>query len=481
MAEADLLERLRALPRLTPAAAYVLVRTYFSKEGLRAFEDAIRQDARSHPIVYRARVLDGSDPRSLEEWLGDLVAASNSRHAFDRCALDRLIRLDQLLHDAPGPGAGGDRPGPFDDAEFQGYDALSYRLRRSNNPIADYYEGRGEAIRGEATQGGSLTPYCPRMTAVPAYQISGLSIQCGSAAEWPERTLAKSLLQVHHRCQLRVLLWPLRPMLHYPGWEHARQDSSILQLTLSELTPESEAALIAELDAGIEAARGNKATILVLPELALSSQAEVALKERLVDGTDRGHPLLTVFGRCHTPSGDGDLVWNEAVLLGARGEELQVHRKIHPFSTQLAGRPLGERLKGGEEISVVATPLGNLCLLICLDLFHAKVKPVVLESHANLLLVPSLSESTSAHRTAAREFGASCRSTFVVNRAFDSPGFPPVPAGASLFRVPRRRNAEAVHAAEPAGAPYLLFSLAPLPAPQVPGVEREGGGNASRP
>lgn len=127
-------------------------------------------------------------------------------------------------------------------------------------------------------------------------------------------------------------------------------------------------------------------------------------------------PVLTVAGIEHVLDRDNHV--NEAVILGPRGDVVHRHRKLTRY-------PDGNDIEGtqtGDVVTVLESPIGNLTPLICLDLFNDAVEPVVTASHANVLLVPSLSPTTSAHATAAAEFLASnLAATLVCNRWIITP------------------------------------------------------------
>ena len=98
---------------------------------------------------------------------------------------------------------------------------------------------------------------------------------------------------------------------------------------------------------------------------------------------------------------------NTAVVLGPRGEELFVHQKLTQF-----GR---EFLETGRVFQTLATPLGHLGVLICLDCFQDPVSDRIRQSPATVLLVPSMSNTISAHESKARERRADGIATLVSN------------------------------------------------------------------
>ena len=133
-------------------------------------------------------------------------------------------------------------------------------------------------------------------------------------------------------------------------------------------------------------------------------------------------PILTIAGLEHHPAATGDV--NTCVVLAHDGRVLHTHHKITRYGGEDAES--GEWVEGivtGAEVTVLESPIGNLSPLICRDLFHELVSPLVVGSHANVLAVPSLSPKTSAHESAAYRFLASNgAATLVCNRWFDDTG-----------------------------------------------------------
>lgn len=151
------------------------------------------------------------------------------------------------------------------------------------------------------------------------------------------------------------------------------------------------------LNEAVETARSAAVDMLLLPELALEAASLDHLKALLRRGQGRS-PSLVVVGLCHADSDRPPLVWNEAVVLDGAGTELFRHRKLAPFSTGEGGRLDGERLDPGGTVTVLATPVGNVAVLICKDLFDARPEPALLAGYVTWLLVPSLSPKTGPHR-----------------------------------------------------------------------------------
>ncbi len=121
----------------------------------------------------------------------------------------------------------------------------------------------------------------------------------------------------------------------------------------------------------------------------------------------RNSPILTLLGRCHRPNRrDSRNDVNEAILLGPDGRELARHRKLASFT---ADRRLSEKLEVGQTLTVLESAAGNLVPLICLDLPNVAISALLKQTHGNVILVPSLSSTTSAHSNIALGLQASNR------------------------------------------------------------------------
>jgi predicted amidohydrolase len=254
------------------------------------------------------------------------------------------------------------------------------------------------------------------------------------------------------------MMWPLATDIEYPALDQLRDGPPPAVLSLKD--PRNEQALAAEVEAALREAAKQKVTILVFPELAIPPGIYARVRALLAAQEGDSHPLLTVLGLCHAcpPGGSADV--NEAVLLGPDGTELHRHRKLTRYGMK-TGYPCGEGTETGLEIHILLSPIGNLALLICLDLLHKDVVRVITDSVANVFLVPSLSPSTGAHRDRATTLCADqLASTFVCNRWLQDAGS----TATSFYRVPSREWGEVLHlpADTPAGVqpePYLLFEL----------------------
>jgi predicted amidohydrolase len=196
-----------------------------------------------------------------------------------------------------------------------------------------------------------------------------------------------------------------------------------------------------------------RVSIVVVPELAATPKVLDAFRAELADLVEG--PVLTVVGRYHREA-DGDEDYgelaaadqlakhvNEAAVLDLGGTELWGHRKLtsaqgrrpakETASEEGGGREeqedgdggsaVIENIRVGDRLTVVPTPLGNVAVLICLDAFAEHAQNRIAKSHANVLLVPSLSPHVNRHRDALKQLVQRLWAiAFVCNRSPEGEG-----------------------------------------------------------
>lgn len=172
-------------------------------------------------------------------------------------------------------------------------------------------------------------------------------------------------------------------------------------------------------------ARKHDVDVLVLPELYLPCDHLHQLQAALREGAT-GLPTVTVVGLSHQATETGRWV-NEAVLLDARGRELDRYAKVNGVVTG-GSDPIRECLDHGSRIVLRSTPFGWLSMSICMDLFAPMTSQALLTAAPAVMVVPSLSPSTTAHRVAAEAAAARGVATVVSNRPLhvglaDAPSF----------------------------------------------------------
>jgi len=401
-AQKKLLARLRR-PRLDDATAFVLLWTYFDSVGLSDVESSfIGRSLFPQKIdPFPLRTDDaGYDPAA---GLAELESALDASQ-FDQKVAAWLKGLDALLVR---------QKGTFEHCAILGFDRKRYRVRQRNQYIASRFAQREREIEGSQKQSLSLTAYCRNFCAVPAELIRGFRIRSLGPTQWGDRSV-DDRLRVAAKESLRFLCWPLRSKLikHRDRAETRPGDNDHWLVRLTVDTEGGVEAHRRELARAVEAAARERAAILVLPELSTATKDVEFLRSIL---TGRQYPILTIAGIEHRRRGKSYV--NEAVLLGPHGKLLHTHRKL----TRYKVRNAIERTLTGKTLTVLESVIGNICPLICLDLFHPEISALVRSSHANILLTPSLSPTTTAHQNAAKNYlNTNLATTLVSNRCFKS-------------------------------------------------------------
>lgn len=414
MSQADLIRRIAALDPPSPVASFALLCTYYTpgrlaEAGNRLVAKGIR------PLGLRELPFRGLGHKELRASLARLHGHASDPSAFDEYALRMLKALDRTLFDLT--------PSLLDAEIVTGFDDRRYRVRQLQNPIA-VHAGRG--LPPDARQ-GTLSAYSHRMAIVPVDPLDQGCIEC-LRVESCAPPAYKRLLAA--RDEMSIALCPLQGRIEYPGLDTYSKEPRPDFVVLKD--PRNESDLLGQVEQAIDSASGERATMLIFPELAFSPAMLDAVQARLAAHGAGGHPILTVAGLCHVPHGSDGSYLNEAVVLGPDGQELHRHRKLSRYTDE-HGTP--EHITTGSTLAVLETPCGHLATPICLDAFAAASKALLLASHATVLLVPSLSEKLSAHRDASRAFATDrWGSTFVCNRTVEgfnavAPSFywPPLP------------------------------------------------------
>lgn len=149
--------------------------------------------------------------------------------------------------------------------------------------------------------------------------------------------------------------------------------------------------------------------ILLLPELGGSPEIWAAMREELARNPREENPIFVIGPTRHETDVHGK-TRNVCRVLDALGNEVEEfrHAKVNAvsLSKQLGEFALDEAIVGGNQFSLVITPIGLLAVVICHDLSQALESSTLISTLADLplycLFVPSMSEKTTAHVHAAR-------------------------------------------------------------------------------
>ena len=379
----DLVDRLRELEDPSREDLFVLLLTWLQAHTS-AVTRALRVDGRQLPLV---EPLDATDPQSVLRHLRE-AAATPGEVGIAAVAASRA--LDQELANTNAALLTGEHLGI-------GGDLFRVRPRIIPGGIDELYG----AAKDDPTFGVAR-----RMACVPVAPVGGVRlVDAGPLPPWTATRLARR----REAGSLRVLVDAMVP-------DRALWVSDGPWTSVQRTHDHSMETLIADI---LGEAAESEADVVILPELAMDPTSLRHVQGALAARRAR-FPHLLVVGITHQRSAQVPLVVNEAVVLDGRGRELLRHRKLAPFSTADGpGGLTGERLDPGDAITVLSTPVGNIGVLICKDLFDDRPEPALRIGYVTWLLVPSLSRSTGPHRDCARQLRPR-RITTIVCNAWDN-------------------------------------------------------------
>jgi len=202
-------------------------------------------------------------------------------------------------------------------------------------------------------------------------------------------------------------------------------------------------------------------SILVLPELrvppTLLSVVVDFLKRQPPEGLESGQGLLLVAAGSWHVLDAGSWV-NRCEVLDHRGDRIWAHEKlaeyrITPENVQTAPglkERLGitdqggvEGIRRGTRLEFCDSPLGRIAVAICVGFFHQPLEQLLIDSGADLLLVPAMTTDVRPIEDRARALVRSQRaSTFVANCGTTAcSGKPGHDAkGCCFYQIPRGRE-----------------------------------------
>ena len=183
--------------------------------------------------------------------------------------------------------------------------------------------------------------------------------------------------------------------------------------------------------------------ILILPELTIDPTLLDVLRNwlctnnrELVSSGQNGL-VMVVAGSFHVRKNNGDIS-NVSTVLNHGGQVLWKQEKRQAFSLdqndvrktpelkrllKISNAGGYERIKSADHICCVDTPLGRICVCICLDFIHPDNFDAFKHSGINVFLVPAMSHGNVRFQQAAWTFGGTnSASSFVALGSFLQPG-----------------------------------------------------------
>jgi hypothetical protein len=330
--------------------------------------------------------------------------------------LEQAISVDEYLHSDP---------------DAAGWPALergesSYRLVPQNGHLVR------QCIEGTTAleQGNDVRRWILRFSLLEQRESRGVRLDSRALHRWAPLELQRALRSVR---SLKVRLEPLQATsIHCGMLERYEGACEADEPAFAVPGVDDGVTLQSVLLERIEQAALDEVTVLVFPELCATQACIDAVRSEL-EARKRAFPVLIVLARVHHREVDNK-VNNRALLLSLSGDVLHYHDKTEPYMMARSREPvlgsvaaalprLREDIDQGDVITVLESPIGNIVLVICVELFHGTTTHVLHGSHANLVLVPSLSHTTSAHINEAQSLARKhLKCTFVANHWPDGDG-----------------------------------------------------------
>lgn len=169
------------------------------------------------------------------------------------------------------------------------------------------------------------------------------------------------------------------------------------QIDWNDLTLPNAEERARKLSKAIAEAAARGVDILVAPELTVPPSARAAVL-RTLQWAKGAQLALLVPGSFHER--EDDSVFNRAILVDGKGNELCAHRKLTKFGLLEEGWL--ESISLGDQITVLVTPIGTVAIAICKDFCDDFVGRVWEQLQPEWLLVPAYGRGASAHESAAK-------------------------------------------------------------------------------
>jgi predicted amidohydrolase len=245
------------------------------------------------------------------------------------------------------------------------------------------------------------------MVLVPT-KVSGINVCFHSISDTLQCRLQAALMQKQRT--IRLAIAPVGNIGRYRReWEFKPLEKTFF--FLDRISGETQ--LLSCMKRLIEYCHQEQIAVLILPELSMSHELEDALREELKsknNDIEKPWPLLVVAGSSHQPL-DGSPYANISTVLDYRGRncvllpgpkewivakrtEFPIQRKwIDKTTSESSEEMVVEPMELGDEITVVDTPIGRICVQICLDFIDPGSEELLLNLGISLFLVVAMSHS----------------------------------------------------------------------------------------
>lgn len=144
----------------------------------------------------------------------------------------------------------------------------------------------------------------------------------------------------------------------------------------------------ARVQAALAHARAARATITILPELALTDAEHAAL---LADPAIAELPLVVLGSRHVARPLDSDAPGRNLATLVAHGRVVAEHAKMSDYFLRDGGVHRYEHITPGDTVEVLLSERLSLAMVVCKDLLRADWQNLIAQLAPRLLLVPAMS------------------------------------------------------------------------------------------
>lgn len=263
--------------------------------------------------------------------------------------------------------------------------------------------------------------------------------------------------------------------------------SSVGQLTVSclqgggprgftalEVSPSSSAARYLSLLDHLQARRGRRPWLIVLPEDAVQTEASYRADPALQAIAEEAVRLgATIEVGVRSP-GPGQSFFNRAIVLGPHGTVVGTYEKVHrvPFGEYVPMRGLLEHLVHldavpldavpGRRPGMVPSPVGNLGITLSFETFFADRGRAAVTAGASLLLAPTNTASYRSPRVTDQEVAAAQLQALDLHRS--------VVLCATVGRSALLGPTGVIEAERPLGPSAVLTGVLPLETGHTPYV-----------
>ena len=224
----------------------------------------------------------------------------------------------------------------------------------------------------------------------PTRTAHGIAVKLQSSRS----ALDAALNQLVHQADAKLQVW----IAHFDDQADVQWDRNNPVQNWRSTGVEPHATRQASLYSALQTAQNEGAHIVVFPEFTLDLQHRERLREYLRT-TPESNIQLVIAGAFHEAENSDSAMpaYNTAPVYRGDGVHLFSHRKLRPYGNSKVG---AEYVDLGNELTVLATPIGCMTVLICKDFLdeHPRVDNLLAEVPVDWVWVPSFGDQRTLDR-----------------------------------------------------------------------------------